>query len=439
MKYIALIFLLVSELVYARFAPPPQFINADTCAYSGIKSSDGELKAVWGPEGKSVNKLALAFCKKGEVIAEYKILDLVDDEEKIKELLYNYEWKAAYKLDELTNSLYLRTQDDNEYVFDMHTGKIVEYHHDQIPTTYQAEIIFKEGESKVIKDIRNCGHHIPDELIKNNVGSLNEITVEPLTENSNDTEIGPTVVIRFFEIKRITLLKYSDTFRSIWRIDFVNEKSPPLTVRLVKAILCGIDEKGKSSILDYFRGKEITFNGSEAILAHQNGKRSIAQRMQWNKFESESAKNNFCNAENPYKIIHRQYIKLDEVYQILKEIRWAKCDINSRKIVTTIADLQSWIRNTLDRQNKADVLRELARFQNNIGQYRDALVTYEQLIAWYSAIYENRPEGTKYFLQYKRSVVKEMLRASIQAKDNENIEKFNKMMSRIETDRVKLQ
>jgi len=91
-------------------------------------SPDGEHLAFIGgmPGGSNtLEVIAVAFSEKGKFLKEYLLTDLVKDKSTYKGIFRLSRFKWWEKIQIIDSTLFVRTVDFNEYIFDMHTGNII--------------------------------------------------------------------------------------------------------------------------------------------------------------------------------------------------------------------------------------------------------------------------------------------------------------------------
>jgi len=88
-------------------------------------SSDGRHLVRMGPWASSTGQLALSFHRDGKEIKSYMIKDLVRDEKKLDYAVSHFFWKSELRYDDEKGLLFLKTKDDQTYLFSVKTGEIL--------------------------------------------------------------------------------------------------------------------------------------------------------------------------------------------------------------------------------------------------------------------------------------------------------------------------
>lgn len=70
--------------------------------------------------------MALEFYENGKKLVAYRVKDLVAEPEKLPHSVSHFTWKAEAEFNEEKKELYLRTLNDEEYLFDVTTGCVIE-------------------------------------------------------------------------------------------------------------------------------------------------------------------------------------------------------------------------------------------------------------------------------------------------------------------------
>ena len=89
---------------------------------------DGKHLVRWGPWPSidGYDELALEFYESGDLLRSYRVSDLVANPQKLPRTVSHLAWKAESSFDAGNGELYLRTEHDEEYRFDVTTGEIME-------------------------------------------------------------------------------------------------------------------------------------------------------------------------------------------------------------------------------------------------------------------------------------------------------------------------
>jgi hypothetical protein len=88
---------------------------------------DGKHLVRWGPWAffDNYDELALEFYENGQLLKTYLVSDIVSDPEKLPHSVSHYTWAAEAEFDENQKKLFLKTENGEEYLFDVTTGGII--------------------------------------------------------------------------------------------------------------------------------------------------------------------------------------------------------------------------------------------------------------------------------------------------------------------------
>jgi hypothetical protein len=89
---------------------------------------DGKHLVRWGPRPsiEGYDELALAFHEDGDLLRSYRVSDLVAAPQELPRTMSHLAWRAESNFDAEKGILYLRTEHDEEYRFDVTTGDVIE-------------------------------------------------------------------------------------------------------------------------------------------------------------------------------------------------------------------------------------------------------------------------------------------------------------------------
>lgn len=90
--------------------------------------SDGHHMVVWGEwssDTRTYNDTALTFYEDGRRLTGYAVRNLVMDPEELPHSVSHYQWVLDSALDDVQGMLTVETYNNEKYVFDVSTGKIV--------------------------------------------------------------------------------------------------------------------------------------------------------------------------------------------------------------------------------------------------------------------------------------------------------------------------
>ena len=102
--------------------------TVDWYAFEVDISPDGKHLVRWGPWPSidGYDELALEFYENGGFLRSYRVSDLVAAPQKLPRTVSHLAWRAESEFDAEKGELYLRTENDEDYQFDVTTGDIIE-------------------------------------------------------------------------------------------------------------------------------------------------------------------------------------------------------------------------------------------------------------------------------------------------------------------------
>jgi hypothetical protein len=77
-----------------------------------------------GPWASSTVEMALSFYRNGEEVKEYRISDLIRDKSKLQHSVSHFSWRSELQFYDEKGLLFLKTKDDQTYLFSVETGQI---------------------------------------------------------------------------------------------------------------------------------------------------------------------------------------------------------------------------------------------------------------------------------------------------------------------------
>lgn len=100
----------------------------DWYSYGVSITSDGKHLVRWGPWPLigDYGEIAIQFYENGNLLISYRVFDLVSEPRKLPRSISHYEWLAAAEFDEEKKELFLETENGEEYLFDVTTGRVIE-------------------------------------------------------------------------------------------------------------------------------------------------------------------------------------------------------------------------------------------------------------------------------------------------------------------------
>ena len=222
-------------------------------------SSDGEYVIVLGRWLHSTLDSDLALFKRDKLLAKYQVDDLVKDRSKEKGKKKIHRWHRITFFDDSNKTFFLRTIDGNEYVFDMHSGKIIQHNYTPSPI-YNAQFILKNDKREHVNDVQYCswftrtinGKPEPTHYL------FVTLSITP-TQNGKGvhTEYGK---FPFRFIEKIEQEKQLGKEQVIWNMFIRDSKVRNAVIAPDKGNFCGKDRYGNDVEVDFgdFKTMEIS-------------------------------------------------------------------------------------------------------------------------------------------------------------------------------------
>ena len=393
--------------MYHKDDPSKPLWTDSKCYQGSYMLPDGEHQVLIGPWASSVEQLAVQFCRHGEIIADYPIKDLVDDQSKLIRSVSHVFWRSKTIFDDKASTLFIKTVDDNEFTFDIRSGRIINYRYDA-PPVYQADVVFKNGERKSLHNLRACSALTMVSVLQGN-GLPNHVInlIEPVENTSvKDGEVIQTISIPFELVKNLKFVKQVKKDRLVWEISMHDGNSGQFMVDTTFAGFCGTDTSGKEIELS---PKQITELGLSLVKTAKSttGHRSVALRMRWDKKNWEIARNLACE-----KIDVTTFTTLQDAQSVIANFQRNECTADSRNYVNALDKVGDWIQKQANDSQVKDFALEVAKMQNQANLYYQAYTLNEYILKSYDQTVE---KGNLNILYAKQRLLMEMMRVSSKA------------------------
>lgn len=113
--------------LYTNTDSPELIYRVDWETWRIALSNNGDYVVRWGiwPKPKEYDALALAFYYQGQHLKSYKLSDLTQRFDRLKQNVIMIEWEHLHHLDINTNQLTVQLLSGENYVFDITTGEII--------------------------------------------------------------------------------------------------------------------------------------------------------------------------------------------------------------------------------------------------------------------------------------------------------------------------
>lgn len=402
--------------VFRKDDPPKPVWWGGRCAGASYMTSDAEYIVMMGPWPSHIDQLAVRFCKRHKIIAEYSISDLIDDESRLPWTTSHFSWESEIIFDDKTSTLFVKTLDNNEYTFDVRTGKIIKYKFTPFKV-YEAHVFYKNGKHKLVRDLTSCSGMTYATLFMGNGFPVHQLQVVEPVKKEKGGELVQMGAIPFEYIKKARFVSKAEK-RAIWEITTLKGESGQVMLDSSEADLCGKDNKGEKvniSVMDIdsLDLSEVKPSASGA------GIRTVEQRMRWDIKQWEKARRDVC--DNPRV---EQFNTARDLKKMIRQYQIAKCTDISENFVMAMDKINQWLQQQRTSTEMLTTSQEVAKFQLRSGFPNQALDLYEYLLKSYQQkygkSYPRMPDQKTYLLQ-------QMLSASYQAGLLADYKKYQKL------------
>lgn len=366
---------------------------------------DGEHLIRFGPWAGSTTHEALSFFKRDKLIAEYKIQDLVDDNRRLSRTASHFTWQSTGSLDYKAYTYNLRTKDDNEYTFDIRTGRIIRFVHHYLPE-YVAEIVQKNGVKTRLQDVTSCtGLNELNPYV--DVYRMEHIlvTTTDISTNSSGSEFYKTLELPFEEIKHFKFVRKISETRFMWAITHRSGKITNSIIEAPYVSFCGKNQDG--SKVEVLPNDIYTLTLSRDTLSEKPvGIRTVDLRMRWDVKNWEIAREAYCK-----KTGFARSLNLDDVTRLLTLYRYLDCAPISDSYIHVLADLGRWAIIQPVTTDMIVMAEDLARLQTKVGLYKHVLSLYEYALS----LYQNDGRNSEHQVRKKIELIEKIIETSHRA------------------------
>jgi len=402
--------------VFHKDDPSKSLWFGGRCAGISYMTSDAEYVVEMGPWAGHVEQVAFRICKREKFVAEYKISDLVDDESRLPRSVSHFSWLEDTVFDNKKATLFIKTLDNNEYTFDVRTGKILKHKFTPFKV-FDAEVIYKNGKRQQVHDVTSCSGMTFAFLLMGNGYPVHHLQVVEPVRKDNGGELIQTGVVPFELIKTARFVSMAEN-RVIWNITTPQGKSEQVMLESSVADLCGNAVDGKkvkmsNEDIDYLSLRQVVTPVSTA------GKRTVEQRMSWDVNQWDKDRRQVCE-KSPLK----DYESEREFKYMIRDYEDAKCTELSAKFVNNMNSLNQWIMQQKVSDKMLRSAEHVAKFQLESGLPEQALDLYEYLLKEYQKNNSDRNKRKTYQNTY---VLGQLLHASYQTGSLDKYEKFKKL------------
>ena len=389
--------------VYHKDNPSKPVWWGGRCAVSYL-TADANYVVQMGSWAGHVNQLAVRFCKRQKIIAQYAIKDLVDDENRLPHSISHFNWRDKVRFDNKNATLYIKTLDNNEYTFDVRTGKIIEYKYTPFKS-YEARVFYKNKTHKIVRDITSCSGMTYATVFMGNGFPVHQLQIAEPIKKENGSTLVQTGAIPFEYISEARYVTSADQ-RAIWEITTPQGQSGQVMIDSIGADLCGKGNDGKEIKISMMEIASLKMSLTKPLPSRESI-RTVDKRMSWDIKQWDKSRRKNCEETRlePYK----SESGLREMMFLYSE---SKCTDQSRNFVMEMNKANHWLRQQQRDLRILETARALAGFQLETGLPKHALDLYEYLLEAHQQKYYDRVSGSS---ALKVVILGKMLRASLQA------------------------
>lgn len=250
--------------LYRQGDPSRPLWSGGKCERANYISNDGEHVVKFGPWAKNVQQMAVSFCKRDKLIAEYIIDDLITDPKELVRSTSHFFWKSETKYDAETAILFLKTVDQNEYWFDARTGKIIKHDYTPIPV-YNALVGYKVGGYKVVRDFRSCAGMAFAILMQGTDYPIHELQVVDSVKKEKVGERVSLAAIHFRNIESLRFVEQTEKGRLIWQVKTRDGARGQVLVNSTRSDFCGEDNEGNRVSLSAADIRELKLGRDKSV------------------------------------------------------------------------------------------------------------------------------------------------------------------------------
>ena len=270
---------------------------------------------------------ALAFYHDGNLIAYYSINDLMDDRRKIYE---KDRWVQYKEFDNNKNQLSITTVDNNYYVFDVLSGKIIQFK--QLPDIHMfAQVDYDTGRQDNVQIQTNCK---PD----GNYYDIDYFSVATdasfLAAASNWSESD---IIKLFLNENVELSKHGTTQQGdfIWKVK-QGDSSQQSSIIINKFYeLCVKSSNNSAALVPIKEFKKIKLSAQKYLPDRVIP--LLETRMRWDTRHIDSARAKYCQS-----IQIKVYNSIDFNRQLLRRLDANRCE-HSEHYNQIISLMKEWV------------------------------------------------------------------------------------------------
>jgi len=313
--------------VYHKDNPSKPVWWGGSCGVSYL-TADANYVVQMGSWASHVNQQAVRFCKRQNIIAEYAIRDLVDDENRLPRLESHLNWRDKVSFDNNQATLYIKTLDNNEYTFDVRTGKIIEYKYTPFKS-YEARVFYKNKTDKIVRDITSCSGMTYATVFMGNGFPVHQLQIVEPIKKENGGDLVQTGAIPFEHISEARYITSADQ-RAIWEITTPQGQSGQVTIDSIGADLCGKADDGKEIKISMMEIAGIKMSLTKSVPSRE-GVRTVEQRMRWDIKHWDKDRRMIC--ENTSS---KDFNTAWDYKNLIRQFRYAKCTDQSDNVVVAM-------------------------------------------------------------------------------------------------------
>ena len=354
--------------------------TVDWYAFEVKLSADGEYLVREGEWAGGIYAMAVSFYKKGNLIAEYIVDDLIDDDDSISHSVSHISWRRFTEFDKDEDQYVIRTVEDKQFTFDVKTGKMTDFKN-TVSYRFPATIQYLNGGKQSVKDLSSCGLLINNGVFDRRTDNHSLLIIQAEPEKIQNSEIiiatreEKIAPLPFSLIKSAVWQEKSGRSNAIWRLQLQDNSILTTEISKTYGQFCAVTESDKKLSIDPLSIASIKFL-KPIVPPQQRGIRSKEQRMRWDSENWEKSLAPFCQSVNL-----DEYKTVREKFNLARLLGNAKC--NSVEYKTSLYHFDSWIR----RQAAHKLIPAITLFIGDgmikVGKKNDALALYRYILDKY--------------------------------------------------------
>ena len=385
------------------------------CGGASHMTTDANYVVQMGPWAGHISQQAFRICKRHKVIAEYAIEDLVDDESRLPRSVSHFSWIAQKEFDAKSARLFIKTLDNNEYTFDLHTGKIIEYKYTPFKS-FEALVFLKNKKTQIVRDITSCSGMTYATMLMGNGFPVHQLQVVEPVKQEKGGELVQMGAFPFEYIREARFISKAD-HRAIWEITTPQGQSEEVMIDSSGADLCGKDNDGKEIEISMLEIESLKMSLTKSVPSRK-AIRTVEQRMSWDIKQWDQARREVCEKTQlePYKSERT-------LMDMLRLFQKSNCTDQFRNFVIEMEKTNQWLKQQQLEYQMLTVAQNVAKFQLESGLSNQAMSLYKHLLEIHKT-----PDKRNTRVTYLRAAyLRRILAASYQAGLLDEYKKYRKL------------